>query len=80
MPRRSRVIVPGMPHHVVQRGHNRSVAFVDPVESGRVEVGIQPCRAHARARLYRLPPSVGRVACGLAGGENGAVYRETVCE
>lgn len=29
MPRRARVIVPGMPHHIVQRGHNRQVVFVE---------------------------------------------------
>ena len=29
MPRRARVIVPGMPHHIVQRGHNRNVVFVE---------------------------------------------------
>jgi putative transposase len=29
MPRRARVIVPNMPHHIVQRGHNRNVVFVE---------------------------------------------------
>lgn len=29
MPRRARVIVPHMPHHIVQRGHNRGVVFVE---------------------------------------------------
>lgn len=29
MPRRARVIVPGMPHHIVQRGHNRNAVFVE---------------------------------------------------
>jgi putative transposase len=29
MPRKARVIVPGMPHHIVQRGHNRNVVFVE---------------------------------------------------
>lgn len=28
MPRRARVIVPNTPHHIVQRGHNRSAVFV----------------------------------------------------
>lgn len=30
MPRLARVIVPGMPHHIVQRVHNRSAVFVEP--------------------------------------------------
>jgi putative transposase len=29
MPRKARVIVPNLPHHVVQRGHNRNAVFVD---------------------------------------------------
>ena len=29
MPRMARLIVPGCPHHVVQRGHNRNAVFVD---------------------------------------------------
>ncbi|AKH68393.1 transposase [Spongiibacter sp. IMCC21906] len=29
MPRRARVIVPGLPQHIVQRGHNRQVVFVE---------------------------------------------------
>lgn len=29
MPMRARVIVPGMPHHIVQRGQNRNAVFVE---------------------------------------------------
>jgi len=29
MPRMARVIVPNLPHHIVQRGHNRKAIFVD---------------------------------------------------
>ncbi len=29
MPRKARVIVPNMPHHIVQRGHNRKAVFVE---------------------------------------------------
>lgn len=29
MPRQARVIVPDMPHHIVQRGHNRKAVFVE---------------------------------------------------
>jgi len=29
MPRQARVIVPGFPHHIVQRGHNRQPVFVE---------------------------------------------------
>jgi len=29
MPRQAKVIVPGFPHHIVQRGHNRQPVFVE---------------------------------------------------
>lgn len=29
MPRQARVIVPGLPHHIVQRGHNKKPVFVE---------------------------------------------------
>lgn len=29
MPSQARVIVPGFPHHIVQRGHNRHPVFVE---------------------------------------------------
>jgi len=29
MPRKARVLVPGCPHHIVQRGHNRRAVFVE---------------------------------------------------
>lgn len=29
MPRQARIIVPGYPHHIVQRGHNRQPVFVE---------------------------------------------------
>ncbi len=29
MPRKARVIVPNMPHHIVQRGHNKSAVFIE---------------------------------------------------
>ena len=32
MARHPRVCVPGYPHHVVQRGHDRKAVFVDPAD------------------------------------------------
>ena len=28
MPRKARILVPSCPHHIVQRGHNRTTVFV----------------------------------------------------
>lgn len=50
MPRKARVIVPHMPHHVVQRGHNRKAVFVEAddyryylqnLREWKVELGIK---------------------------------------
>lgn len=30
MPRMTRAILPGYPHHIVQRGHNRQAVFTEP--------------------------------------------------
>jgi REP element-mobilizing transposase RayT len=43
MPRKSRIIVPDCPHHIIQRGHNRQVVFaadgdyqsLNPFRSGK---------------------------------------------
>jgi len=32
MARRPRVFIPGYPHHVVQRGHDRKAVFVEPAD------------------------------------------------
>jgi hypothetical protein len=37
MPRRARVIVPGLPHHITQRGNNRQQPSGNPVETRSVE-------------------------------------------
>lgn len=29
MPGKARVVLPGCPHHVIQRGHNRQVVFLE---------------------------------------------------
>ena len=30
MPRKARVVLSNTPHHIIQRGHNRQVVFVEP--------------------------------------------------
>ena len=58
MPRRARLVVPGCPHHIVQRGNNRQqVFFVDedrryyPTTSNgsasRPSGSVSPCRPTA---------------------------------
>jgi len=46
MARRPRVFIPGYPHHVVQRGHDRKAVFVEPAyrgaEAGQTAEKINP--------------------------------------
>jgi putative transposase len=30
MPRRTRMYIPGLPYHIVQRGNNRNACFIEP--------------------------------------------------
>ena len=30
MPRRSRIYIPGIPYHIIQRGNNREACFIEP--------------------------------------------------
>jgi putative transposase len=50
MPRTARVVVPNLPHHIVQRGHNRNAVFLretdyqyylDSLEKWKSELGVQ---------------------------------------
>ncbi len=48
MPRIGRIVVPNMPHHVVQRGHDRNAVFVeDQIKNKSVPVSlsavVSPC-------------------------------------
>lgn len=59
MPRTSRVVVPGMPHHVVQRGSRRLNIFRD--EEDRLtylELFAESCaQSHVAVRAYSLMPN-----------------------
>ena len=35
MPRFGRVVLPGYPHHIIQRGHNRQVVFAEEADCRR---------------------------------------------
>ncbi|MGB7161246.1 MAG: transposase, partial [Tepidisphaeraceae bacterium] len=52
MPRVARVVVPGVPHHVTQRGNNRQdVFFVDDDRLAYLRILAQQCRKHGVAIL-----------------------------
>ena len=66
MPRLPRVVVPGLPHHVTQRGKNRQdVFFVE--DDRRSHLGLfkkQAQRFGLADHAYCLMTTTCRVACG----------------
>ena len=39
MPRIGRIVLPGNPHHIIQRGHNRQVVFAETRDLINLRVG-----------------------------------------
>jgi len=52
MPRIGRLVVEGYPHHVVQRGHNRSVVFASPEDFERYLSDLRELKETFGVRLY----------------------------
>jgi len=61
MPRQTRVIVPGFPLHIVQRGHNRQPVFVERqsyLDSSIDEAALNHLKISERISGKNLPPTV----------------------
>ncbi|UCG73820.1 MAG: transposase [Chromatiales bacterium] len=52
MGRQRRVFVPGYPHHVVQRGHNRNAVFVEPADYEYYLANLVEWKAHYEVAVY----------------------------
>jgi putative transposase len=52
MPRKARVVLPGCPHHVVQRGHNRQVVFVKDRDYQYYLQNLAECKEQLGCRVY----------------------------
>ena len=52
MPRIGRVVVPNMPHHVVQRGHNRKAVFVDDADYSYYLDTLRSWTQQLRVKVY----------------------------
>jgi putative transposase len=52
MPRMRRVVLPGYPHHVVQRGHNRQVVFAGEADYRRYLGHLQELSATFEVRVH----------------------------
>lgn len=52
MARHPRVFVPGYPHHVVQRGHDRNAVFVEPVDYAYYLANLAEFKVHYDVAVY----------------------------
>jgi putative transposase len=52
MPRTKRVVLPGFPHHIVQRGHNRSLIFAERADYERYLIRLQELKDEYRVKVY----------------------------
>ena len=52
MSRAARVVLPGYPHHVIQRGHNRAALFVDAKDYGFYLNTLEEWKTRLRCKVY----------------------------
>lgn len=52
MPRTARIVLPGYPHHVVQRGHNRQVVFAREHDFRYYLANLREWKDHYGVQLY----------------------------
>lgn len=92
MPRKARVILPSYPHHIVQRGHNRGVVFVenqdyeyylDNLLEWKYELGLKVfsfClmtnHIHLIVQASKDPSSIGQLMKHLAGRQTRFVNKQ----
>ena len=52
MPRKGRIVLPHYPHHIVQRGHNRQVVFVDSMDYRYYLATLEEFKAEYGLKVY----------------------------
>ncbi len=52
MPRHARVVLPQMPHHIIQRGHNRQVVFAHDDDYAYYLETLRAWKAHYGVKVY----------------------------
>ncbi len=69
MPRMARVVLPHMPHHVVQRGHNRQVVFAGAEDYERYLEDLRELSSALDIRVYAYCLMTNHVHLLLCPGE-----------
>ncbi|MCC7054292.1 MAG: transposase [Gemmatimonadaceae bacterium] len=52
MPRRLRLVVPGLPMHITQRGHDRAPIVADPYDSARFLACVRRASLHTKCAIH----------------------------
>lgn len=69
MPRTGRIVLPGYPHHVVQRGHNRQVVFAVPDDFRHYVDSLRELKDQFEVRVYAYCLMTNHVHLLLAPGD-----------
>jgi putative transposase len=70
--RRPRVFVPGYPHHIVQRGHDRKAVFVEPADYAYYLANLAEFKVHYDVAVYAWCLMTNHVHLILCPGNHGA--------
>ena len=73
MPRMGRVILPRYPHHIVQRGHNRQVVFVEADDYRRYLSTLQEFKTEYGVQVYAFCLMTNHVHLLLTPDEPGGI-------
>ena len=72
MGRQPRIFIPGYPHHVVQRGHNRQAVFVEPADYEYYLANLIEWKAHYNVDVYAYCLMTNHVHLVLAPRDDGS--------
>ena len=70
MPRTARVVLPGYPHHVIQRGHNRAPVFVRDADYAFYLETLKEWKGRLKCRVYAYCLMTNHVHLVIEPGEN----------
>ncbi len=72
MPRLARIVLPNYPHHIVQRGHNRGLVFVEAADYQRYVADLRELKEAFDVKVYAYCLMSNHVHLLLAPGDSNA--------
>ncbi len=70
MPRLARIVLPNYPHHIVQRGHNRGLVFVETADYQRYVADLRELKEAFDVKVYAYCLMSNHVHLLLAPGDS----------